>query len=213
VRETRPLLRIHAPAGLGERVHRLASRISYLCLPLSPLARSAAASFALYATERDAILSSLARRARQLQTALNRMEGACVGTVCGGIRCGQACSAACPSPCSPLANVPAAISCHRLTHPLAAGVTVEAPEGALYVFPRLSLPPKAVAAAAAAGKAPDTFYCLSLLDDTGIVVVPGSGFGQSDGSWHFRSTILPPEAEMEDVIARCVAPPLLGVGT
>jgi alanine transaminase len=82
------------------------------------------------------------------------------------------------------------------------GVSCEAPEGALYVFPRVRLPEAAVAAAKAAGKAPDTFYCLSLLDATGVVVVPGSGFGQADGTWHFRSTMLPPEAEMDSVIER-----------
>ena len=64
---------------------------------------------------------------------------------------------------------------HARTH---AGVSVEEPEGALYLFPRLMLPPAAVAAAAAAGKTPDTFYCLQLVDETGVVVVPGSGFGQ-----------------------------------
>lgn len=82
------------------------------------------------------------------------------------------------------------------------GVTCEAPEGALYVFPQIRLPPAAVAAAKAAGKAPDTFYCLQLLDATGIVVVPGSGFGQVDGTWHFRSTFLPSEADMDSVVQR-----------
>lgn len=82
------------------------------------------------------------------------------------------------------------------------GVTCEAPEGALYVFPQIRLPAKAIEAAKAAGKAPDTFYCLNLLDATGVVVVPGSGFGQVDGTWHFRSTILPPEAELDGVIDR-----------
>ena len=53
----------------------------------------------------------------------------------------------------------------------------------------------------AAGKQPDTFYCLALLDATGIVVVPGSGFGQREGTWHFRSTILPPERDFDRVIA------------
>jgi alanine transaminase len=85
------------------------------------------------------------------------------------------------------------------------GVSCEEAEGALYVFPRVRLPAKAVAAAAAAGKAADTFYCLALLDATGIVVVPGSGFGQVDGTWHFRSTILPAEADMDGVIARMTA--------
>lgn len=82
------------------------------------------------------------------------------------------------------------------------GVSCQAPEGALYVFPTITLPPKAVAAASAAGKPADTFYCLALLDATGLVVVPGSGFGQADGTWHFRSTILPPESQMDGVIAK-----------
>ena len=30
----------------------------------------------------------------------------------------------------------------------------------------------------------------------------GSGFGQVDGTWHFRSTILPPEHAMDSVIKR-----------
>jgi len=59
-----------------------------------------------------------------------------------------------------------------------------------------------VAAAEAAGKVPDTFYALALLERTGIVVVPGSGFGQKEGSWHFRTTFLPPEEDMEAVIQR-----------
>ncbi|KAF1795322.1 Pyridoxal phosphate-dependent transferase [Phytophthora cactorum] len=49
-----------------------------------------------------------------------------------------------------------------------------------------------VEAAKEAGMAPDAFYCTQMLDDTGIVVVPGSGFGQKEGTWHFRTTILPP---------------------
>jgi len=81
------------------------------------------------------------------------------------------------------------------------GVTCEAPEGALYAFPQLRLPARAVEAARAAGKQPDTFYCLGLLDATGICVVPGSGFGQREGTWHFRTTILPPEADLERVVA------------
>lgn len=72
----------------------------------------------------------------------------------------------------------------------------------MYAFPKVELPPKAVAAAEAAGKAADTFYALALLEQTGICVVPGSGFGQVDGTWHFRTTFLPPEDQIEAVIAR-----------
>lgn len=36
------------------------------------------------------------------------------------------------------------------------------------------------------GLAPDMFFCLQLLEETGICVVPGSGFGQREGTYHFR---------------------------
>ena len=38
----------------------------------------------------------------------------------------------------------------------------------------------------AAGFKPDVFYCFQLLEETGICVVPGSGFGQVEGTFHFR---------------------------
>lgn len=130
-------------------------------------------------------------------------------------------------------------------------------EGAMYAFPRIHLPPKAIAAAKAAGKQPDVFYCLKLVEATGawpllahvarfvytllalshmvlhkpasppwcrakpgsashqhnrqplcftkfdpfpqhagISTVPGSGFGQAEGTFHLRTTILPREEAM-----------------
>lgn len=33
---------------------------------------------------------------------------------------------------------------------------------------------------------PDSFYALELLEKTGLCVVPGNGFGQRDGTFHFR---------------------------
>ena len=80
------------------------------------------------------------------------------------------------------------------------GASCQTAEGAMYAFPTISLPPGAVRAAAAAGKAADVFYCLALLDETGVVVVPGSGFEQREGTFHFRCTILPPEADMDRVV-------------
>ncbi|KAL4095758.1 hypothetical protein PRIC1_009130 [Phytophthora ramorum] len=64
------------------------------------------------------------------------------------------------------------------------GVTCNETEGAMYTFPSVTLPAKA------------------MLDKTGIVVVPGSGFGQREGTWHFRSTILPPEEAVDEVIEK-----------
>lgn len=71
---------------------------------------------------------------------------------------------------------------------------VESP-GALYLYPRLELPAGAVAAAQKLGKTPDTLYALELLDETGICVVPGSGFGQKEGEAHYRLTCLCPGVE------------------
>ncbi|CAN6219514.1 unnamed protein product [Urochloa humidicola] len=82
------------------------------------------------------------------------------------------------------------------------GITCNKAEGAMYLFPRLHLPQKAIGAAQAAGTAPDAFYAKRLLEATGIVVVPGSGFGQVPGTWHFRCTILPPEDKIPAIISR-----------
>lgn len=58
------------------------------------------------------------------------------------------------------------------------GMTCNPSEGAMYAFPRVELPPKALDAAAALEQTPDSMYALSLLEETGICVVPASGFGQ-----------------------------------
>jgi alanine transaminase len=70
------------------------------------------------------------------------------------------------------------------------GVSCAEAPGALYLFPQLHLPPAAVKAAEEAGKRPDDFYCMALLNETGICAVPGSGFGQKEGESHFRLTCL-----------------------
>jgi aspartate/methionine/tyrosine aminotransferase len=59
------------------------------------------------------------------------------------------------------------------------GISCPPIDGALYLFPQITLPHKAIAAAKEANKQPDVFYCLELLAATGIVCVPGSGFGQA----------------------------------
>ena len=72
------------------------------------------------------------------------------------------------------------------------GVSCNAAEGAMYAFPRITLSDKAVRQAQARKMQPDAYYCTLLLERTGILVVPGSGFGQVEGTWHFRTTFLPP---------------------
>lgn len=76
-------------------------------------------------------------------------------------------------------NAVPGIRCNRVT-------------GAMYAFPRIELPPGVT----------DDEYCLALLEETGICVVPGSGFGQDPGTAHFRTTILPPMDEIDEVVGR-----------
>uniref|UniRef100_A0A8C9JVZ3 alanine transaminase n=1 Tax=Panthera tigris altaica TaxID=74533 RepID=A0A8C9JVZ3_PANTA len=52
------------------------------------------------------------------------------------------------------------------------------------------------------GLAPDMFFCLRLLEETGICVVPGSGFGQKEGTYHFRMTILPPLEKLRPLLEK-----------
>ena len=73
-------------------------------------------------------------------------------------------------------------------------------EGAMYAFPRVELPPKAMDEATRQDVTPDTLYALSLLENTGICVVPASGFGQKEGRIGFRTTFLPPEDELKRAI-------------
>lgn len=64
-------------------------------------------------------------------------------------------------------------------------------EGAMYAFPSLKLSQRFCDEAKAQNVAPDYLYCSKVLDNTGVVLVPGSGFLQKEGTHHFRSTILP----------------------
>ncbi|XP_029646883.1 alanine aminotransferase 1 [Octopus sinensis] len=73
-------------------------------------------------------------------------------------------------------------------------------QGAMYAFPRIFLPPKAIETAKSMGISPDFLYCSELLEATGICVVPGSGFGQQEGTYHFRSTILPQLNELKKMM-------------
>lgn len=88
------------------------------------------------------------------------------------------------------------------------GMSVDVPQGAMYAFVRFTLPPeKGVDAAAMTPEEReqyearrDSAYCLALLEETGICVVPGSGFGQKAGTFHFRTTFLPPQDEIESLV-------------
>ncbi|XP_068196633.1 alanine aminotransferase 2-like [Antennarius striatus] len=77
------------------------------------------------------------------------------------------------------------------------GIRCNPVQGAMYSFPRITIPEKAIKEAMDSGEKPDMFYCMKLLEETGICLVPGSGFGQKDGTYHFRMTILPPTDKLK----------------
>lgn len=66
------------------------------------------------------------------------------------------------------------------------GMSCNEVQGAMYAFPQMKFPPKVLEAAAKENKPADTFYAFQLLENTGICIVPGSGFGQKPGTFHFR---------------------------
>ena len=93
------------------------------------------------------------------------------------------------------------------------GMSLESPQGALYGFVRFELPAEPGVDVATMGEEQrrdyearrDNAYCMALLEETGICVVPGSGFGQEPGTMHFRTTFLPSQEEIEELVARLKA--------
>lgn len=73
------------------------------------------------------------------------------------------------------------------------GVTCNDVTGSLYAFPRIKLPLKVIKEAKLKNCTPDEFYCLQMLEATGLTPIPGRNFGQKEGTYHVRFTILPSE--------------------
>lgn len=71
------------------------------------------------------------------------------------------------------------------------GLSCAKPEGAFYVFPKID--------DVGSRWKTDEEFVRQLLEETGILVVHGSGFDQTYGSGHFRAVILPPIETLEKV--------------
>ncbi|VAX23634.1 Aspartate aminotransferase [hydrothermal vent metagenome] len=65
------------------------------------------------------------------------------------------------------------------------GISCVKPEGSFYAFPSIDI------------KNEDSHFVSELIKATGVVVVPGSGFGQKPGTKHFRVVFLPQEDVLE----------------
>ena len=66
------------------------------------------------------------------------------------------------------------------------GISCVKPQGAFYAFARLHI------------DGSDDDFVGQLIKETGVVVVPGSGFGQKPGTKHFRVVFLPPEEVLQE---------------
>jgi alanine-synthesizing transaminase len=73
------------------------------------------------------------------------------------------------------------------------GITITPPRAAFYAFPRLHI------------DEPDEIFIADLIRATGVVVVPGSGFGQRPGTKHFRIVTLPPVDQLAEAYRRIEA--------
>jgi alanine transaminase len=82
------------------------------------------------------------------------------------------------------------------------GFSCNTVQGAMYAFPQIKFPEKAIKAAEEAGQPADVFYASHLLESTGICIIPGSGFGQQPGTYHFRTTILPQKEMIKEMLGR-----------
>lgn len=65
------------------------------------------------------------------------------------------------------------------------GISCVKPEGSFYAFPKLDI------------EGEDSHFVSELIKATGVVVVPGSGFGQKPGTKHFRAVFLPQDEVLE----------------
>ncbi|MBI4478609.1 MAG: aminotransferase class I/II-fold pyridoxal phosphate-dependent enzyme [Acidobacteria bacterium] len=70
------------------------------------------------------------------------------------------------------------------------GIHCVSPQAAFYAFPRLEIAQS------------DTEFVFQLIRETGVVVVPGAGFGQPPGTKHFRIVFLPPEEVLREALER-----------
>ncbi len=74
----------------------------------------------------------------------------------------------------------------------APGISCVSPQGAFYAFPKIELPMS------------DEEFCRKVVRETGVVIVPGSGFGALAGEGHFRLVFLPTEDVLDRALDRIV---------
>jgi aspartate/methionine/tyrosine aminotransferase len=79
-------------------------------------------------------------------------------------------------------------SCKRINE--IPGLTAKQPAGAFYLFPRIH--------STAQKWKSDEEFVMQVLEETGVLVVHGSGFDPQYGKDHFRAVFLPEESVLEE---------------
>ncbi|KAM9302605.1 LOW QUALITY PROTEIN: alanine aminotransferase 1-like [Morus bassanus] len=82
----------------------------------------------------------------------------------------------------------------------APGIRCQPVQSGARAFPRIQLPPRASRQARTLGLQPDVFFCQQLLEATGVLLAPGSEFGQPEGTHHVGLSLLPPAETLERVL-------------
>merc|ERR1712083_361489 len=82
------------------------------------------------------------------------------------------------------------------------GISCQTIEGAMYAFPKIEIKGYIMKKAISEATPADTIYCLEMVDRCGVITVPGSGFGQKPGTFHLRTTILPDEPTLKEVVEK-----------
>ena len=76
----------------------------------------------------------------------------------------------------------------------------------MYAFPTVNFSEKAIKRAASEEVPCDFMYCLDMVNQTGIMTVPGSGFGQRENSFHYRITnLVTPTDDMRETLKSLIA--------
>ena len=73
----------------------------------------------------------------------------------------------------------------------------------MYAFPKIDFPDHILEKAKEKNMPVDLYYAIALIEETGIVSVPGSGFEQKEGTWHLRLTnLICPKEELLHTLDR-----------
>jgi len=82
------------------------------------------------------------------------------------------------------------------------GIKCNRPQGAMYIFPSVTLPEKFIEKAKSMGKPADFLWAKYMLEEAGVCVIPGSGFGQKPGTYHFRITFLADKDSLKEAVGK-----------